>query len=61
MTTIEKKILGVVFIIVGMRIVQQAIKHKETSDFVNTVRALMGAIGMILVGLVLIFCNIDFV
>jgi putative Mn2+ efflux pump MntP len=58
MTTVEKKILGVLFIIVGIRIVQQVIKDKETTNWVNNVRALMGAICLILVGLVMIFTNI---
>lgn len=58
MTTVERKIIGVVFIIVGLYIVRQVIKHKETTDWVNNVRALMGAICLILLGLVLIYFNI---
>jgi hypothetical protein len=58
MTSVEKKILGVGFIFVGLYFVRHVIQHKDKNDLVTTVRTLMGAICLILLGLVLIFFNI---
>lgn len=61
MTNFEKEILGVVLITVGMYFIWQVIKYKETNDLVTTIRTLMGAICLILVGLVLFFFDIKIV